>query len=127
METNPDLIRGQLMAGDCPSRDVLRHLTSRWGFLVMLALEEGTQRYSAIRNRIDGISERMLAETLQALEGDGMVTRHALPVVPPHVEYTLTGLGTEAVSLMRQFGDWLETALPRILAARASRDIKTAD
>jgi DNA-binding HxlR family transcriptional regulator len=112
------VLRGRLMAGDCPSRDVLRHLTSRWGFLVMLALEDGTKRFSQVRNTIGGISERMLAETLQVLEGDGFVDRKALPVVPPHVEYTLTPLGLEAVALMRQFGDWLERALPRIMAAR---------
>jgi DNA-binding HxlR family transcriptional regulator len=112
------VLRGRLMSGDCPSRDVLRHLTSRWGFLVMLALEDGTKRFSGVRNMIGGISERMLAETLQVLEGDGFVLRKAFPVVPPHVEYTLTPLGVEAVGLMRQFGDWLETALPRIMAAR---------
>lgn len=112
------VLRGRLMSGECPSRDVLRHLTSRWGFLVMLALEDGTKRFSGIRNTIGGISERMLAETLQVLEGDGFVNRKALPVVPPHVEYTLTPLGLEAVALMRQFGDWLEGALPRIMAAR---------
>ena len=112
------ILKGRLMSGDCPSRDVLRHLTSRWGFLVMLALESGTLRFSQVRNTIGGISERMLAETLQVLEGDGFVLRTALPVVPPHVEYTLTPLGVEAVGLMRQLGDWLEGALPRIMAAR---------
>ena len=110
--------RGELFAVDCPSRDVLQHVTSRWGVLVLVALLAGTHRFSDLRRKIGGVSEKMLAQTLQWLESDGFVLRKSYPVVPPHVEYTLTPLGVEAVGLMRQFGDWLEGALPRIMAAR---------
>ncbi|MGQ0567373.1 MAG: winged helix-turn-helix transcriptional regulator [Gemmobacter sp.] len=75
--------RGDVLASDCPSRPVLQHLTSRWGALVMIVLATGTFRFSALRRRIGGISERMLAQTLQALEADGMVLRRAHDVVPP--------------------------------------------
>ena len=112
--------RGDLMAEACPSREVLRHLTARWGVLVMIALLEGTQRFSGLRRRIAGVSERMLAETLQALERDGMVLRVSRPVVPPHVEYSLTPLGREAAKKVRALADWIETNMPRIAEAQAA-------
>jgi DNA-binding HxlR family transcriptional regulator len=86
--------RGDLMAAECPSREVLKHLTSRWGVLVMIALEDGeTRRFSQLKRAIGGVSERMLAQTLQWLEADGLVLRIAHDVVPPHVDYRLTPLG----------------------------------
>lgn len=108
------LARGDLMAADCPSREVLRHLTSRWGVLVLIALRSGTLRFGDLRRRIGGVSERMLAQTLQWLENDGMVERKAYKIVPPHVEYTLTPLGEEAAEKVRDLADWIETSLPRI-------------
>ncbi len=77
----------------CPSRTMLNHVTSRWGVLVLIALQEKTYRFSELRRRIGGVSERMLAQTLRVLEDDGFVLRKAYPVVPPHVEYTLTPVG----------------------------------
>lgn len=106
--------RGDLMAAACPSRDVLKHVTSRWGVLVLIALEGGTLRFSELRRSIGGVSERMLAQTLQWLEGDGLVDRVAHAVVPPHVEYSLTPLGREAAAKVRALADWIETSLPRI-------------
>jgi DNA-binding HxlR family transcriptional regulator len=118
--TLADLMRrGALMSADCPSRAVLRHATSRWGVLVLVALQDGTRRFSDLRRRIGGISERMLAQTLQALEGDGFVDRVSHPVVPPHVEYTLTPLGVELAGKVAALADWIEVNLPRILGARA--------
>jgi DNA-binding HxlR family transcriptional regulator len=106
--------RGDLMSAACPSRDVLKHVTSRWGVLVLLALEGGTHRFSELRRAIGGVSERMLAQTLQLLEGDGLVDRVAYEVVPPHVEYSLTPLGREVTERVRALADWIETSLPRI-------------
>ncbi|WP_395541021.1 winged helix-turn-helix transcriptional regulator [Neotabrizicola sp. sgz301269] len=111
---------GNVLAADCPSRPVLQHLTSRWGTLVMLALTTGPHRFSALRRRVAGISERMLAQTLQELEADGFVLRVALPVVPPHVEYSLTPLGAEAADHVVALVRFVEQHLPRILAPRAA-------
>lgn len=108
------LERGDLMAAGCPSREVLKHLTSRWGVLVLIALLPGTQRFSDLRRKVGGVSERMLAQTLQWLEGDGIIERRAFKVVPPHVEYTLTPLGREAALKVRNLADWIEVSLPRI-------------
>ena len=110
--------RGNLLAESCPSREVLRHLTNRWGMLVLIALQEETLRFGALRRRIGGISERMLAQTLQWLEADGMIARRDHGTVPPHVDYRLTPLGTEAAERVRGLADWIETNLPRITGAR---------
>lgn len=110
--------RGNLLAPDCPSRPVMQHLTSRWGALVMIALAIGPHRFAQLRRRVGGISERMLAQTLQELEGDGFVLRTAHPVVPPHVDYELTPLGREAAEHVLGLTRWIEDALPRILAGR---------
>jgi len=108
------LQRGNLLAADCPSREVLKHLTSRWGVLILIVLEKRTHRFSELRRAVGGVSERMLAQTLQWLEADGMVARVAYEVVPPHVEYSLTPLGREAAEKVRALADWIEASLPRI-------------
>lgn len=115
------LRRGDLFAEQCPSREVLKHVTSRWGVLILVALLGGTQRFSDLRRKVNGVSERMLAQTLQWLEGDGFVLRTAYPVVPPHVEYSLTPLGLEVAQRVEVLADWIEDKLPQILAARAGR------
>ena len=117
------LQRGDVMAADCPSRLILQHLTSRWGVLVLIALLQGTQRFSQLRRKIGGINERMLAQTLQWLEADAMVHRRSFNTVPPHVEYTLTPLGAEAAEKVRDLVDWLETHMPAIAQARGAADV----
>lgn len=114
--------RGELLSAGCPSRDVLRHVTSRWGVLVLLVLADGTQRFSGLRRKIGGVSEKMLAQTLQWLEQDGLVARREFPVVPPHVEYSLTPLGAEVAVHVRGLADWIELNLHRIAAQRGGAD-----
>ncbi len=110
--------RGQLFAEKCPSRDVLKHVTSRWGVLLLVALLGGTHRFSELRRKIGGISEKMLAQTLQWLEADGFVERIAYPVVPPHVEYRLTPLGEKIGRKVEVLADWIETNMPEIMMAQ---------
>lgn len=115
MSLSEKFLRGDLMAANCPSREVLKHVTSRWGVLVLIALEDGeTRRFSQLRRAIGGVSERMLAQTLQWLEADGLLLRTAHDVVPPHVDYRLTPLGIEAAEKVRLLADWIETSLPQI-------------
>lgn len=111
-------LQGELLSASCPSREVLRHVTSQWGVLVLIVLQGGTHRFSGLRRRIGGVSERMLAQTLQLLEGDGFVARRAFPVVPPHVEYSLTPLGEEVAEKVRVLADWIEINFHRIPADR---------
>ena len=94
-EVGPVLVQypdGVIPAG-CPSRTVLDHVTSKWGLLVLVSLVDGPHRWSELRRRAQGVSEKMLAQTLRALESDGFVHREAFPVIPPRVEYSLTPLG----------------------------------
>lgn len=102
----------------CPSRQVLNHVTSRWGVLVLIALQDGTLRFSALRRRIGGVSERMLAQSLRLLEEDGFIRRTAHPVVPPHVEYDLTPLGVEVAQKVHALAACIEDNLGRITALR---------
>ncbi|MET1086381.1 MAG: helix-turn-helix domain-containing protein [Arthrobacter sp.] len=99
------LANGVFPAG-CPSRTVLDHITSKWGVLILLALSEGEQRWSELRRRAEGISEKMLAQTLKTLERDGLVSRKSQPVIPPRVDYSLTGRGYELSSLLVPLVAW---------------------
>ena len=116
------ILRGDLFAEACPSREVLKHVTSRWGVLILVALLTGTHRFSDLRRKISGVSEKMLAQTLQWLEADGFVLRVSYPVIPPHVEYSLTPLGKEVGLRVRDLADWIEVKLPTILQARTERE-----
>lgn len=119
------ILRGDVMAAACPSREILSHLTSRWGVLILIALLPGTLRFSEIRRRIGGVSERMLAQTLQLLEKDGMVNRYDYNIVPLRVEYTLTPLGKEAAAKVRDLADWIENNLAALTLAHDSPDAVT--
>lgn len=111
------------LSADCPSRSVVDRLTSRWGVLVLAALQRGrVMRFSELRRTVEGVSEKMLAQTLQGLEREGLVHREARPVVPPHVEYTLTPSGEEAAALVIGLVSWAEANAGSILRARASYD-----
>jgi DNA-binding HxlR family transcriptional regulator len=113
------VLRGDLFSERCPSREVLKHVTSRWGVLLLVALGGGTQRFSELRRKVGGISEKMLAQTLQWLEQDGFVQRISYPVVPPHVEYRLTPLGEEIGRKVGELADWIEGNMDSIQAARS--------
>jgi DNA-binding HxlR family transcriptional regulator len=112
--------RGELMDAACPSRSVLSHVTSRWGVLVLVVLLERMHRFSELRREVGGVSEKMLAQTLDALVGDGFVLRYAHPVIPPRVEYSLTPMGREVAERLQVLVDWIEDNFPRIAAARSS-------
>ncbi|MGD8910203.1 MAG: helix-turn-helix domain-containing protein [Chromatiales bacterium] len=107
--------KGDLFVEKCPSRQVLSHVTSRWGVLILVALLQGTYRFSELRRKVDGVSERMLAQTLRWLEQDGFVLRTAHPVVPPHVEYSLTPQGVEVGKRLKVLADWIEANIGTIL------------
>ena len=114
------LEKGDLFATPCPSRDILKHVCSRWGVLILIALRQGKHRFSELRKKMGGVSEKMLAQTLRSLTEDGFVLRKAYPVVPPFVEYSLTPLGEEVAERVAALADWIETNLPRVMEARQS-------
>jgi DNA-binding HxlR family transcriptional regulator len=92
---------------DCPTRILLDHITSRWGVLILVALSSGTMRWGELRRWAQGISEKMLAQTLRTLEADGLVLREQRPVIPPHVDYSLTDRGRELSALLLPLVEWV--------------------
>ncbi len=104
----------------CASRVVLDHVTSKWGVLVLAALSDRTMRWSALRRDVEGVSEKMLAQTLRTLEADGLVERHQYPVVPPRVDYSLTPQGHELVQRLLPLVGWVVEHADEILARRAA-------
>ncbi|WP_133031510.1 helix-turn-helix domain-containing protein [Sphingomonas sp. PP-CE-1G-424] len=111
--------RGDVFAPQCPSRAILRHVTSSWGTLALIALLPGTLRFSDLRRKVAGVSERMLSQTLKQLEGDGLVRRQSFPVVPPRVDYALTEQGRQAALLVQALADWIEDTLPELIGGQS--------
>ncbi|MFI5798614.1 winged helix-turn-helix transcriptional regulator [Streptomyces sp. NPDC051677] len=108
--------------GMCPQRLVMEHVTSRWGTLVLIALLERSYRFGELRREIGRVSEKMLTQTLQTLERDGLVHRDAKPVIPPRVDYSLTDLGREAADQVRSVALWAERRMTAIQRAREEYD-----
>ena len=109
---------GQVLSTECPSREILGHLTSKWSVLVLRCLSDGVHRFSELKQRIEGVSEKMLSQTLKTLEHDGFILRTVYPVVPPKVEYQLTILGSQAAEKTMYLIGWIEKSLPEILESK---------
>ena len=106
----------------CPSRVTLEHVTGRWGALTLGALHEGSLRFNELRRRVDGVSEKMLSQTLHALERDGLVLREAQPTNPPRVDYELTPLGREVAERLLSLIRYVEGSMDAVLQARDRYD-----
>ncbi|MFG2453198.1 helix-turn-helix domain-containing protein [Streptomyces sp. M41(2017)] len=110
----------------CPYRLVLEHVTSRWGVLVLIELLERPYRFSELRRAVGRVgrpvSEKMLTQTLQTLERDGLVHRDAKPVIPPRVDYSLTELGREAAEQVRGLAMWTKKRMADVEQSRTAYD-----
>ena len=113
-----DALKPDVLSQMCPSHTLMSHVTSRWGVFVLLVLRHETLRFSALRRKLPGVSERMLSQTLKTLESDGFVHRKAFDVVPPHVEYSLTDHGHGVAEHVGALALWLESNLPALLEKR---------
>ncbi|MEU9335298.1 helix-turn-helix domain-containing protein [Streptomyces sp. NPDC048290] len=120
-EAGPDLVY-DVFARACPSRRTLEHVTGRWGALTLGALHAGPLRFNALRRRVDGVSEKMLSQTLHALERDGLVHREAQPVNPPRVDYELTPLGHRITERLLTLIGCVESSMDEVLAAHGRYD-----
>ena len=115
-----------VMQSACPTRRVLDRIANKWTMLVVLALGDGTLRFSQLRARVQGVTQKMLTQTLRGLERDGMVHRRVYATVPVTVEYTLTPIGRslgETVAVIRQ---WSYAHMPAIAKARMRYDENSA-
>lgn len=110
-------LKFDVFARGCPARSTLEHITGRWGILVLGGLDAGPMRFNVLLRRVEGVSEKMLAQALQALCRDGFVHREVRTAFPPNVEYSLTPLGREIAAKVRGLIEHLEAHMPQVLAA----------
>jgi DNA-binding HxlR family transcriptional regulator len=110
----------------CPTRQVLNRISDRWSMLVILALEDGTMRFSELRRRVEGVTQKMLTQTLRALERDGLVEREAIPTVPVTVRYTLTPLGHSLAAAAATIRSWACQHIDDVERARERFDARPA-
>jgi DNA-binding HxlR family transcriptional regulator len=106
----------------CPTRLVLNRIADKWTVLVVILLQDGTKRFSHLQREIDGISQKMLTQTLRGLERDGLVTRKVYATVPPKVEYALTPLGHTLKDMLYAIKTWSETNIEAVLSAQKNYD-----
>ena len=109
----------------CPCREVLDRIADKWTALVIGALEDGPKRFSELRRKLDGISQKVLTQTLRSLERDGLITRTVTPM-PLRVDYTITDLGQDLAGHVAALRRWSELNLDRIARARADYDVRVA-
>ena len=115
METNAEY---NVLDPYCPSRVVLSRIGDRWTLLVMLALDRGTMRFSALREAVGVVTPKVLTETLRGLERDGLVHREVFAEVPPRVEYRLTELGVSLLEPIQAVRDWAHVHAATIMELR---------
>jgi DNA-binding HxlR family transcriptional regulator len=111
----------------CPLREILDQVGNKWSVLAVLVLNERTHRFGELRRRIEGISQRMLTETLRGLERDGLVHRRAIATVPVTVEYSLTDAGRTLIVPLSALAHWAEEYRPYIRRSQADFDARRAE
>jgi DNA-binding HxlR family transcriptional regulator len=116
----------QSQADACRTREVLDIVGDKWSLLVVRRLSQGPRRFTELKREVDGISQRMLTVTLRSLERDGILTRTVRNVMPPHVSYELTPMGTTLRTAALPLLEWSITHLAHIDAARAGYDARTS-
>jgi len=119
--------RFDVMAAACPTRQVVGRIGDKWTLLVLYALNSGTLRFSQLRAQVDGISQKMLTQTLRGLERDGLVSRYVYATVPPRVDYSLTPLGISLADPIAIIRSWAYKHMDEIGAAREMYDRRVAD
>jgi DNA-binding HxlR family transcriptional regulator len=120
----PELPAFDVMTATCPSRTSLARIANKWTAMVVIALSADRMRFRDLRTTVDGISAKVLTETLRDLERDGIVIRHVYAEVPPRVEYELTALGRTLHAPLQALGLWAEEHFTEVLAARESYDAR---
>ncbi|HTW01252.1 MAG TPA: helix-turn-helix domain-containing protein [Streptosporangiaceae bacterium] len=124
MVTTPGetVLRDSPYRADCPTRQILDRIGDRWTVLIVGALWDGSARFSQLLRRIEGVSQKMLTQTLRGLERDGLVRRTVYPEVPVRVEYTLTAAGRTLLEPLRALEEWSIAHLAEVSASREAYD-----
>jgi DNA-binding HxlR family transcriptional regulator len=116
--------RFDVLSAACPTRQVINRIGDRWSLLVLSALEGGTLRFQELRRTVDGVSQKMLTQTLRLLERDGLIRREVFASVPPRVEYSLTPLGRSLSGRVAAIREWAYDNMPTIESARSEFDVR---
>jgi DNA-binding HxlR family transcriptional regulator len=119
--------RFDVMAEACPTRQVIGRVGDKWSLLVLYSLSTGTKRFSKLRAEVEGISQKMLTQTLRTLERDGLVHRRSYATIPPRVEYSLTPLGLSLEDAIATVRRWAYAHMDEITAFRDSYDRRADD
>lgn len=118
--------RGDVLDAACPTRQLLDRVGDKWSVLVLLRLDERDIRFNELKRRVGGVSQKMLSQTLRALERDGLVTRAVEPTVPVSVTYAATPLGRELMAALRGMIDWAEARIGQVASNQADYDRRSA-
>jgi DNA-binding HxlR family transcriptional regulator len=122
MDTTDPVVPHNVYLKGCASRTVLEVIANKWTNLVVCALRDGPMRFGQLRRQLEGITQKMLTQTLRTLERDGLVTRTLYPTIPPRVDYELTDLGRDAAGLFDGLIEWAQEHVSEIVAARDGYD-----
>ncbi|AIW16654.1 helix-turn-helix domain-containing protein [Vibrio tubiashii] len=109
---------------ECAVRNVVSQIGDKWSLLILFSLVDGEDRFNSLKSRIEGISQRMLTQTLRDLEREGYVNRTVYPEVPVKVEYSLTSMGRELVKPLYQLVSWADDHRQEIESARKAYDAR---
>lgn len=107
---------------DCPTRMVLDRIADKWALLVMRRIAEKPARFNVLRREIEGVSQKVLSQTLKRLERDGLISRRAFATVPVTVEYSITPLGKTLTGVASAISMWAEKNIDAVLAAQRRYD-----
>lgn len=119
--------RPSVYSAACPTRQLLDRIADKWTTLVLTTLRDDPMRFNALRRQIEGVSQKMLSQTLRQLERDGLATRTVTPTVPVSVSYALTPLGLTLVEAMQAMIDWAEDNMSEVAKAQAAYDGRRLD
>jgi len=114
--------RGDVYAANCPTRKLLDRIADKWSVLILLLLGQEAMRFNMLRRRIDGVSQKMLSQTLRSLERDGLLSRTVIATVPVTVTYAITPLGRGLIGSLQSMIDWAETNMEEVVAAQRVYD-----
>lgn len=126
MDNGNVCIAPNVYAADCPTRLVLDRIADKWTVLLLGLLGDGPVRFNTLRRKVEGLSQKMLAQTLRSLERDGLVTRTVFATVPVTVEYALTSLGRTLADAVAPLSRWAETHIAEVQQAQAGYDARVS-
>ena len=115
----PSGVRGDVYAARCPTRQLLDRIADKWTVLLLVTLGDGPMRFNALKRRVDGVSQKMLSQTLRQMEQDGLVSRTVEATVPVSVTYAVTPLGQTLLVALQPMVDWAETHMAQVQTAQA--------